>query len=261
MPVKEGKIWWQYTVNSFQQILLNKIAVVFLMLGKIIRIALFFIFLMFLFQGAKTLAGYNRNQIIFFYLSFNLVDTFAQLFFREVYRFRSMVVSGSFDFYLVKPMNPLIRILLGGTDLMDLLILILIIITTVWFATANNLISSPWQWGLYLILVLNSLLIAAAFHISVLGVGIMTTSVDHLIMIYRDFSSMLRIPVDLYTEPIRFLLTFALPLGIMITFPAKALLGILSPSLFLISLLFGAVSLFLSLKFWSFALKKYTSAS
>ncbi len=261
MPVKEGKIWWQYTLNSFQQILLNRTAVLLLTSGKIIRIALFFIFLMFLFQGAKTLAGYNRNQIIFFYLSFNLVDTFAQLFFREVYRFRSMVVSGSFDFYLVKPMNPLIRILLGGTDLMDLLVLILIIITTVWFATVNNLISSPWQWGLYLILVLNSLIIAAAFHIFVLGVGIMTTSVDHLMMIYRDFSSMLRIPVDLYTEPIRFLLTFALPLGIMITFPAKALLGILPVHLIFISFVFSFLGFFLAYRFWLFALRKYTSAS
>ena len=33
----------------------------------------------------------------FFYLSFSLVDTIAQLFFREVYRFRPLIVSGDFD--------------------------------------------------------------------------------------------------------------------------------------------------------------------
>lgn len=261
MLPKEGKIWLKYTLNSFQQILANRFAVILLMLGKILRIALFFVFLLFLFQGASTLAGYNRNQIIFFYLSFNLVDTLAQLFFREVYRFRSLVVSGNLDFYLVKPMNPLVRVLMGGTDLMDLMMLIMIGVLTVWFATANQLVSSPAQWLLYMAMVFNGLIIAAAFHIFVLGVGIITTSVDHMIMIYRDFASMLRIPVDLYVEPIRFLLTFALPLGIMITFPAKAVLGVLPGQLVLVSFAFGAASFFLAQKFWAYALKKYTSAS
>ena len=108
---------------------------------------------------------------------------------------------------------------------------------------------------------LSGLLLAAAFHIFVLGVGVITTAIDHLIMVYRDFTSMLRIPVDLYIEPIRFLLTFAIPLGIMITFPAKSLMGLLSPQFIAISLAFSLVALFLSLKFWHWSLKRYSSAS
>jgi len=40
----------------------------------------------------------------------------AQLLFRDVYRFRPKVVSGDFDLILVKPINPLFRVLLGGAD-------------------------------------------------------------------------------------------------------------------------------------------------
>lgn len=258
--MKEFKIWLKYTNNSFQQILTNRYLVVIFMSGKILRIALFLIFLHFVFKGTNGIAGYSRDQIIFFYLSFNLVDSLAQLFFREVYRFRSLVISGNLDYVLVKPINPLVRVLLGGGDIMDLMMLVLIGIITLWFGLAN-ITTNPFLWLFYLLMVFNGLLIAAAFHIFVLGVGVITTAIDHLIMVYRDFTSMLRIPVDLYIEPIRFLLTFAIPLGIMITFPAKSLMGLLSLQFIVISIAFSLVALFLSLKFWSWSLKRYSSAS
>lgn len=258
--MKELKVWLKYTNNSFQQVLASRTSMIFLLTGKIIRVFLFLAFLFFLFNGAKGIGTYSRNQIIFFYLTFNLIDTLAQLFFREVYRFRALIVSGNFDFTLLKPVSPLLRVLLGGADVMDLIMLFLLIGACLVFSL-NNFSVTPLNFLIFILLLLNGLIVAAAFHIFVLGIGIITTSVDHLIMIYRDMTSMLRIPVDLYMEPIRFILTFLLPLGIMITFPTKALLGILSINLIIISLVFGVVSLFLSLIFWNFSVKKYSSAS
>ncbi|MBI2595390.1 ABC-2 family transporter protein [Candidatus Daviesbacteria bacterium] len=258
--MREFKIWIKYTINSFEQTLYNKMSVVIFLLGKFLRITLFLIFLNFLVQGSKGLAGYSREQIIFFYLSFNLADSAAQLLFREVYRFRELIVSGNFDFVLARPLNPLIRVLLGGADILDLFMLILITFFSIWFA-AVSFHPSISQWLFYALMVLNGLLIAAAFHIFVLGIGILTTSIDHLIMVYRDLSSMARIPVDIYIEPIRSLLTFAIPLGIMMTFPPKALMGLLSGQFIAVSIIIGLALLFLSLKFWSYSLKQYQSTS
>lgn len=257
--MKELKIWWLYTVNSFQQTLTNRSLVVIFMTGKILRIVLFAIFLNFLLKGTQGLAGYSSQQVIFFYLSFNLVDTLAQLLFREVYRFRQLVVTGNLDLVLSKPLNPLLRVLLGGGDLLDLIMLLLIAGLVVWFGM-NYISLSLFSWAAYLLLIINGLIIAAAFHILVLALGMVTTTIDHLIMVYRDFSSMLRIPVDLYIEPVRSLLTFVIPLGIMLTFPAKALMGLLSLQLIVTSLVLTGVFLFLSLKYWRYSLKQYASA-
>ncbi len=258
--MKEFNIWLRYTNNSFQQVLSQRATVGIFLTGKILRILLFLLFLSFLFRGANNLAGYSRAQIIFFYLSFNLIDSLGQLFFREVYRFRQMVVSGSLDLVLVKPLNPLVRILLGGADVLDLIVLFLIGSLTIWYGY-SYISTSLSSWLFYALLIINGLVISAAFHIFVLGLGIISTSVDHLVMIYRDFTNMLRIPVDLYAEPIRFLLTFALPLGIMITFPAKALMSLLPTYLILISLSLSLISLSLSLIFWHRSLRHYQSAS
>lgn len=258
--MKEFKIWLIYTKNAFQQILSNRPMIIIFMAGKILRIVMFLVFLSFLFKGAGGIAGYSREQIIFFYLSFNLIDTASQMLFREVYRFRALVIDGNLDFVLLKPLNPLIRVLLGGGDMMDLLVLIVLTAATVWFG-ASFITLNFGQWLFYVLMLANGLLIAAALHILVLGIGIVTTAVDHLIMIYRDFTSMFRIPVDLYVEPIRALLTFAIPLGIMMTFPAKALMGILSAEFAVLSVVIAAFLFALSLFFWNWSLKKYQSAS
>ena len=102
-------------------------------------------------------------------------------------------------------------------------------------------------------------MIAVAFHVFVLGVAVLTTEIDNTIMLYRDIVQMGRIPIDVYKEPLRGLLTFAVPVGIMVTFPAKAIMGILSPLFIILSLLIGIVLMFLSLKFWRFSLRHYSS--
>jgi ABC-2 type transport system permease protein len=257
---KNLHIWWLYALTSFQGVLINKPLIGVFILAKLLRIGLFFVFLIFLFHGSSGLAGYSRNQIIFFYLAFNLIDTLAQFFFRAVYSFRPLLVNGYFDFLLIQPASPLLFVLLGGPDLMDLIMLFLISGFTLWWGIAF-IQPSLWQWLLFLLMVINGLVVAAGFHIFVLGLGVITLSVDHLIMIYRDFTSMLRIPVDLYVEPIRFLITFIIPLGVMITFPAKALLGLLGWQLIIFSFAFSIIGLYLSLRFWRFSLRFYQSAS
>ena len=258
--MKELRVWKRYTLNSLQQALANRTAFVLFTTGKLLRIVMFLVFLSFIFQGNKNIGGYNREQIIFFYLSFNLIDTLAQLMFREVYRFRDLVVTGDLDLVLTKPIHPLIRLLLGGFDPLDLSILFLIVCLTIWYGV-NNISHDPALWLLYALLMLNGLVIATAFHILALGIGILSTSIDHLMMVYRDFTAMFRIPADLYIEPVRFLLTFIIPFGIMITFPAKALMGALSVQFMVLALIIGIVSFFLALKFWNYSLKQYSSAS
>ena len=51
------------------------------------------------------------------------------------------------------------------------------------------------------------------------------------------------------------------PVGLMFSVPSKALMGLLSPVGILSSIAFGVFFFLLSIKFWQFALKKYTSAS
>jgi len=237
----------------------QKLAIMFFLTGKIMRFVFFFGFLFFLIVGTKTLVGYDSNQVIFFFLTFNFVDVVAQFFFREVYRFRPKIVSGDFDLTLIKPINPLFQSLAGGADVMDLVTIPPLLFAVFYVGSLLN--PSLLHVAFYVLLLLNSLLIATAFHILVLALGIITMEVDHTIMIYRDLTSLGRFPVDIYRQPLQGFLTYLVPVGLMITLPAKALMGLVSLPGVLASFGLGLTAVFVSLRFWNFALKKYTSAS
>lgn len=256
---KYSKIWWLMSRNSFSMVISQRLSVAVFLIGKILRFMFFFGFLFFLLVGSKTLAGYSSNQVIFFYLTFTLVDVIAQFFFREVYRFRPLIVKGDFDYVLVKPMSALFRSLLGGADVIDFITIPPLLYAVIYYGIKLNP-TFP-QTILYILLVLNGLLIAAAFHIIVLSLAIITLEIDHMVMIYRDLVSLGRLPVDIYKEPLKGFLTYLIPVGIMVTLPVKSLLGVASVWGVIIAFVVGVVAMFISLRFWNFALKKYSSAS
>lgn len=257
--MKELRIYYFYTIYSFQRSIGHPFQLLVFVIGKCLRVGLFMLFLFFLLNKSQTLGGYSKDQVIVFYLSFNIIDTLAQLLFREVYRFRDIVISGNLDFLLLKPTNTLNRLLLGGADLFDLLFLIIICAFTYLYIYLN--LGFGWiEFWAYLLLLANGMVIAASIHIIILGLGVITTSVDRLMMFYRDLSSMLRIPVDLYIEPIRTFLTFVIPLGIMMTFPPKALMGYLGFDEIALYLVIGIICLYVSIVFWKYSLRFYAGS-
>jgi len=204
-------------------------------------------------------AGYGINEIIFFFLTFNLIDIISQFLFREVYRFRQKVVSGDLDLILVNPINSLFRVLMGGADLVDLILLPPLVYAVFHFGV--KLSPSPLQVLYFFLLVINGVLIATAFHVVVVSMAIITLEIDHSVMIYRDLTNLARFPVDIYKEPLKAILTYLIPVGLMITIPAKAMMGLVSPMGVMGSLILGSMLFFLATRFWNFSLKRYASAS
>lgn len=252
-------LWFIMSKNSYLAMLSQRKLIFLFLLGKLLRFFFFASFLYFLLKSVNTLAGYSSSEIIFFFLSFNIIDIIAQFIFREVYRFRPLVVSGDLDLILAKPMNALFRVLMGGSDFIDLLTIPPVVFAA-WYV-GKLLGPSPIQLLFYILLMINGLLIATAFHIAVLAFGIITLEVDHTIMIYRDITNLGRFPIDIYKEPLKGILTYLIPVGIMMTLPVKAFIGLVTVKGVLLSFLLGFLVLTISLKFWNYALKSYTSAS
>ena len=231
------------------------------MIGKVVRFVFFFVFLYSVLSGVGSLAGYSREQVILFFLVFNIIDIIIQFLFRGVYVFRPLLISGNYDLDLLKPLPSYFRPLFGWTDILDLITLFPLLIFSFYYIFTNQLLVSSMSIILFVLLLLNSVLLGFAFHLLVCSIGILTTEVDHLIWIYRDLTGMARFPTDIYGKGVRSVLTFVIPVIVLITIPTKALLGLLSPGVIIISFLIGILASCFSLKFWFWAVKKYSSAS
>src|SRR3989338_6451947 len=97
-------LWLITTGRATQVALASRLGAVLFTLGKILRFLFFLVFLILLVGRTQSLGGYSLWQVIFVFLTFNVVDILAQFFLREVYRFRTQIISGSFDYVLTKPM-------------------------------------------------------------------------------------------------------------------------------------------------------------
>jgi len=142
-------------------------------------------------------------------------------------------------------------------DILDLPLLV----ATIIFLFRQGITLTTSQALVFLITLVSGMVIVTAIHIAVAALGVMTTEVDHTIMIYRDLSMMARVPVDVYTDSVRALLTFVIPIAVAYTLPAKSLLGLVTLPTVLLALVISALALTLSLRLWHYALTQYSSAS
>ena len=256
------RVWLKWAYLSFLSVFgANRLSALLFLLGKFVRFFFFLIVLLLFVGKAKVLAGYTLDQVIFFFLVFNLVDISAQFLFRGVYWLRSKLISGRFDYTLLRPVNPLFNVLFSHPDPLDLITLFFLIGFMVVFVLKRGLVANLSSVFLFFLLLVNAFILALALHIIVCAFGIITLEVDNAIWILRDLSRMGRVPVDIYAPPLRRILTFLTPVAIMITFPAKALMGILSWQGVVFSFVISSLFLGGAFWFWRFALTRYTSAS
>lgn len=255
--IKYLKIWLKTSSLSLQNQVVSRGASLMYILGKLIRFAFFLWLIIRVASKVDRISGYEAQELITFFLIFNIFDLLGQMLFRGIYWFRGDVISGRFDLVLVKPINCLFQVLTRHTDFLDLPIFLIVILGL----TRQGIYLNLTDWTLFFILGTASFLIITAIHIIVASIGILTTEVDHTIMIYRDLSNMARVPVDIYINPIRLFLTFVFPVAIIMTFPAKALMGILTFPWIIFSLGMALIFFLSSLKLWQYALTQYSSAS
>jgi len=252
------KIFFLFANFSLKTTFQTRWGIVFFVIGKLLRFFFLLGFLFLVFSKTKSLYGYSFNETAIFFMTFNLIDNAAQFLFREVYRFRPLIISGGFDLVLVKPYHPFLKVLIGGVDYMDLFTLVLYLLITLHFALKLSSISLT-NILLYLLLLINGVVIATAFHIIVLALGILMTTVDHTIMIYRDLTSIGRFPLDIYREPIRFIFTFIFPIALMMNLPAQVLIGKFQWQLIAVAVVFAFGLLGFSVLLWRNAVKHYQS--
>jgi ABC-2 type transport system permease protein len=255
------KIWFLMSKMAIQGQITSVSAAFLFIFGKLFRFLMFYFLIFTVLKETNSLADYSSSQVIFFFLVFNLSDIVAQILFRGVYVFRPLVLKGDFDLHLLQPKPSFFQPIFGRTDILDIIVFIPLLVYFFVFCFLNGLIFSPLYFILFLILFLNGILISFSFHLFVCSIGILTLTLDFIMEIYRDFFNLARFPTDIYSNLIRIILTFAFPVILMVTIPAKALMGILEIKWFLISILISFFFLFSSFFFWKYSLKKYSSAS
>ncbi|HAU99010.1 MAG: hypothetical protein UX04_C0002G0147 [Microgenomates group bacterium GW2011_GWF2_45_18] len=216
-------IWAIYAKTSLQAQLASKISTFLFVSAKLVRFVLFFILIQEITSRTTLLAGYTHTEIVVFYLTFTLIDLYTQLIYRGVYTFAGKVRSGEFDFVLLKPVNSLFSSLIGSPDINDIIVAFPVTFFALHYIFSLTTVA-PTQFAVFFFLLICGFFISTAFHIFILCFGILTSEVDNAIWVFRSISQFGRMPVEVYREPIRWFITFVVPISLMMNAPVYALL-------------------------------------
>ncbi len=257
---RHARLWTRTASMSLQAQLTYRLGSAGFLLGKIVRFVFFFAFVAAVFRRTDRVAGYTLEQTALFFLTFNVVDMVAQVFFRGVYNARRVVNEGDFDFYLIQPVSPLLRMVCSSVDALDAATLVPVLALTC--VLLRRLPGAGWLGAAaYAALTLNALALVFAVHVAVAALAVRTQELENAVWIYRDVMFMGRFPVDVYAFPVRLALTFAVPVAVMTSFPAKAYLGRLSPAWIAYAFALGAGATAAALAFWRSSVARYASSS
>jgi len=120
---------------------------------------------------------------------------------------------------------------------------------------------SPGGVLMALVLVLVSLLVLYSLWILVVSAAFFVVRVDNLSLLFGSIFDVGRWPVTIFKGPLRWVFTFIIPLALMTTYPAMALLGTLAVETALAGVAGGVVFTVLARRIWLRAIGNYTSAS
>lgn len=259
---KYYRVYLRFASMSFQRQVVTRLSSLGFLAGKLVRFGFFLVFLTAIFNHVPRLKSYTLPEALLFFVTFNIVDILAQLFFRGIYGMRRAVVEGDFDFYLVQPLSPLFRVACDSVDFLDVATMAPIgaALIMVMFKLPAGVVTGS-NILLYALLCLNAIVIAFSIHVLVASVAVRTQELENTIWLYRDLMTLGRFPADIYAEPLRQILTFVIPIAIMTTFPVKAMLGLLSWPWISFSFLFSLFALSFTLWFWRNSVRAYTSVS
>lgn len=258
-------VWWRLAGMSFLVQCSTKLGSLGWLGGKVVRLIFYLVFLLAIFQHVPKVAGYSIYEVAFFFLTFNLIDILAQLFFRGIYMIGRDVREGDMDFYLSQPLNPLFRVSCNHVDFLDFLTLLpvlfllgVVLPKILVIGMGVELLAKIFS---YLLLCANGVLLVFAIHLWIAAFTVRTQQLENTIWLYRDLMSLGRFPIEIYREPLSWILTTILPIAVMISYPAKAFLGTLSVPATLYGFLLSGMFLLLGIFFWKKSLRHYCSVS
>jgi len=261
-PRKYLKIYKILTVHNFSSLIASRLDFWLLIFGKLVRMGFLFVWVFAIFNFINKLAGYTLGQTLLFFVTFNLVDILAQVFFfRGFWFIQQYVKEGEFDRILLYPISEIFLTAFKITDWMDILTLIPAGSLVVYAVTLLPAVPSLGQIVLYLLLCLNGVLIAFALNLLIAGLTFYTPETENVFLLYRDLMTVGRYPTEIFSHPLQIIFTFVFPIAVIIAFPAKILLGILSFRAIIYAFALSATLIFLAVKFWNASLKHYSSVS
>jgi len=171
------------------------------------------------------------------------------------------VRTGSFDYVLLKPLDAQAAVSMSRCRPWSILDLVTPIAMVVYAFGHRGYPPSPGDLALGIALFMTGALAMYSLWVACAALAFWVGRLDNLLFLLGAIFDLAKWPVAVFPGVWRIIFTFVIPVALMTTFPAMALLGSLPPHQ-IIGTVLGSAALFVASRLiWRAALRSYTSAS
>ena len=169
--------------------------------------------------------------------------------------------TGSFDYVLLKPVDAQFLVSSARQEPWKLFDVLGAIGLAIYAFHLRGSAPALVDVGLGLVLLASGVIAMYALWIVCASTSFWVVRLDNLVYLLGAVFDTARWPVQIFRGAWRFVFTFVIPVALMTTFPAMALLGRLDPVTALATIAGSLVLLAFSRLIWRLAIRSYTSAS
>jgi ABC-2 type transport system permease protein len=168
---------------------------------------------------------------------------------------------GTFDFVLTKPINGQFIASLRNLVIWRLVDVVIGLGLIIYALRLLGISPALDRIAIFTIMLASAIFIVYSLWLAMSSLAFWFVRIDNVTELFYAFYEAGRYPVTIYRGVVRVLLTFIVPIAFVTTFPASALLGRLDSNTAWIGVILAIVFLIASSRFWSFAVRHYSSAS
>lgn len=211
---------------------------------------------------ASSVLGWSRNELLFLTATYNVFFGIFYFLFQASFRDFSRIISfGELDTFLIKPIDSQFFLSLWKIDFSNLARLVLGIIFVIYFIFNMHISTSFLSVIGYIILLLCGVTIMYTVWFFVITIIIWVPDLSNLRDILFQINGITRYPPAIFRNASNILFVTIFPLTLVIVVPVQTFLQKVFVGDVFWLLFFSIFLLFLSRKFWQYALRFYTSAS
>jgi ABC-2 type transport system permease protein len=234
-----------------------------------VEVLWFFILLIFyrtVFTKTSHVADWSEPEYLFFLgCYFSLESLMETLFMSNCNEFADLIRTGDLDIYLLKPIDEQFLVTCRSIDWSTAADVLLGVVLMAISLAQLQWVFNPAQLFLFLVLFGCGLAIAYSAMLLLTSTSVWFMRNQSLYELWWLFTSLMRYPREVFAgtwfAPVSWFFTFIIPVLLVVNVPASLMVRVLDPWIVGFTGLATLVMLFISRRFFQYALRKYRSAS
>ena len=216
------RLYKVFVAQFFKSIIQSKVDFLMGLFGFFLTQALGIVFLYLIFEQIPSLNGWTLDQLIFIYGFAQIPRGLDHLFTDNIWMIAwRMIITGDFDRYMLRPMNVFFQLICEklqpdaiGELLVGTILVVMSMVKGIVIVDALHIV-------LFIVSIIAGAVIYSAIKLFFASISFWVKMSGPFLQVAYEMADFAKYPIEIYSKPVRFILTYVIPFAFVAYLPAS----------------------------------------